>query len=275
VSAVGLLQRGPGALDAARIRAELDRLGARFGRPLSLVLRTASTNDDAKRAAAAGIPHGAVFLADAQTHGRGRSDHRWHSPPGENVYLSLVLRPTICLDRLSLLSLAVGVAVARTVDGLLGHSDGTAARAMIKWPNDVYLDARKIAGVLCEAVICGTTGSVIAGVGINLLGERFPEELAPTATSLVMAGCARGELDRSLVAARLIDAIGHAVEELESAGARGIVAELARRNFLRDRWVRVGEIEGLAQGIDAMGRLEVREPRGTVHRVHTGEVLWR
>src|SRR6185436_11070370 len=105
-----------GSLDAGAIEAELVRLGSGAGRPLCVLALTASTSDDARAAAAAGAPDGASFVADAQSAGRGRGANAWHSPPGENVYLSIVLRPRVEPARLAPISLAVGVAVARVVE---------------------------------------------------------------------------------------------------------------------------------------------------------------
>src|SRR4029077_8364386 len=137
------------------IARELDRLGSALGRPLSVVPVTASTNDDARAAAAAGAPHRDAFLADAQTAGRGRGGHTWHSPPGENLYLSIVLRPRVPAGDIAPIALAIGVAVARAVEEALAGR----APVWLKWPNDVLAGPaeakRKLAGVLVEGQLRG------------------------------------------------------------------------------------------------------------------------
>ena len=226
-------------IDRARIA---EQLRSDYGHPLSVVAETGSTNDDAK-----GAPHGAVFIADSQTKGRGRGGKRWHSPPGHNIYLSMVLH----LPPDPRLSLMAGLALAEVVDRALVEP-----RAMIKWPNDIYVDAQKIGGILVEA----SAAEVVIGVGLNVLGERFPDDFAVPATSLKL--CAAQHLDRALLCAQLIDAIG-ARRELD-------LTELRARDFLLGKRVHCGDVEGVAGGIDEQGRLIV-DGRPIV----SGEVTWQ
>ncbi len=241
-------------LAAAAIAAELDRLGAGVGRPLVVVPVTASTNDDARAAAAAGAPHGAAFVADAQTAGRGRGGHTWHSPPGENLYLSVVLRPRVPAASVAPITLAVGVAVARVLEGILAGR----APVWVKWPNDVLAgpanDKRKLAGVLVEGQLRGAeVTSLVAGVGVNVHAAAFPEALAARATSLARLG-AEG-LDRSVIAARLLAAIGDAVARFEVDRLASFALDLARLDALRGARVEVAGVRGTGEGIDAEGRL--------------------
>jgi BirA family biotin operon repressor/biotin-[acetyl-CoA-carboxylase] ligase len=253
-------------MDAARIVARLAELGT--AAPVGVAAETASTNDDAKRAAAAGAPHGAAFVADRQTAGRGRADHLWHSPPGENVYLSMVLRLGVPPPRLAALPLAVGIAVARVVDAALG-----AERAAIKWPNDVYVDGRKIAGILVESTTRGAEPPVaIAGVGLNVLARSFPEGFAVPATSIVLAG---GRGDRERVAAELLHGLRGAAELFGREGLGPFRDELGRRDFLRGREIEAPSVEGVGCGIDDDGALLVRDQAGAVRAVVAGAVSWR
>lgn len=258
-------------LSSSRIEEELSRLAMRLG-PVALVDETASTNDDARILARRGAPHGAVVLADCQSAGRGRGAHRWHSPPGENLYASLVWRPRLEASRLALLALAVGVGVARTVDRVLASR-----RAWIKWPNDVFVDDRKVAGVLVEATLGAGASTAIIGVGLNVHGRQFPEELASTATSLALLGAV--DLDRSRVAARMIVEIDMACRDLELASSEGRnglwLDELRSRDWLVGREVRVGDVAGRAAGIDDQGRLLVRRDGGLAVPVSSGEVSLR
>jgi BirA family biotin operon repressor/biotin-[acetyl-CoA-carboxylase] ligase len=285
-------------LEASRIEAELVRLGAAIGRPLSLALETGSTNEDARRAASAGAPHGAAFLADAQTAGRGRGTHTWHSPPGANLYLSIVLRPRVTATEVAPITLAVGLAVARAVrravvpvaDGALagtgdvvvsdearerGRSARTSSpRVTLKWPNDVLVEGRKIAGVLVEGQLRGDrVASLVAGIGLNVRTIAFPPELESTATSLALAGAAA--LDRSLLAAALLAEVGAVVQSYEAERLAALIDEIRALDFLRDRNVEVGSLRGVACGIDDRGCLLVRSPSGDLRAVASGEVAFR
>lgn len=257
-------------LDAARIEAAFERCGRRSDAPLTVLATTGSTNDDARQAAAQGAPSGALFVADAQESGRGRGAHRWHSPPGSNIYLSLIARPAISPALMAPISLVVGVALALTVDDLLGGSE----RAAIKWPNDVYVDARKLAGILVEASTRGDASpELIIGVGLNVSLETFPDDLAERATSLKRLGCE--QLDRNEIVARLIYGIETQLSAYEGRGMPSILEQLERRDFLRGRPVTVGEVSGTAAGIDEQGRLIIRDGEGQRQPLWSGEVNWR
>jgi BirA family biotin operon repressor/biotin-[acetyl-CoA-carboxylase] ligase len=241
-------------MDAARIEALLVERGARVGLPLTLVDETTSTNDDAKRAAADGAPHGACFIAETQTAGRGRGAHRWHSPKGENVYLSVVLRPAIDAAAAAPLALVAGVAVARVVDVIVGDKHPAA----IKWPNDVYVDDHKIAGVLVEATTRGPSLELVIGIGLNVLTKDFSpfgEAFATPPTSL--AAHTDGAIDREALCAQLLVELGALGDVYARDGMACVHAELIRRDWLRGRRVRVEDREGTAEGIDAGGRLIV------------------
>ena len=272
------------ALVAETIARELDRLGATVGRPLVVSPLTASTNDDARAAAEAGAPHGAAFLADAQTRGRGRGGHTWYSPPGENLYLSVVLRPRLPAASVAPITLAVGVAVARVLEAILAGR----APVRVKWPNDVLAGPpliegaegpaapkadrpRKLAGVLVEGQLRGgQVQGLVAGVGVNVHASSFPEEIAARATSLALLG---GEgLDRSRLAAQLLGAIGAAVARFEEDRLASFAADLERLDGLRGARVEVAGVRGIAGGIDGEGRLLVLEGAGAATAVVSGEV---
>jgi BirA family biotin operon repressor/biotin-[acetyl-CoA-carboxylase] ligase len=313
-------------LDVARLLADLDRAGAPIGRPLSIRAETASTNDDARSAALAGAPHGATFLADAQTAGRGRGGHTWHSPPGENLYLSIVLRPELPASEIAPITLVIGLAVARTLEHLLesplpeshrleskriasqtagetgcpppaarcasappkspappaqggdrSSVDGGAprisfaTRVALKWPNDVFVDGRKIAGVLVEGQLRGErVASLVAGIGLNVRARAFPPDLAARATSLALAGAV--DLDRSRIAASLLAEVGRAVSGYERSRLAPFLPEIRALDFLRGRAIEIGGLRGTGAGIDASGRLLVRDASGAVHGVASGEV---
>ena len=140
-----------------------------------------STNDVMAERMRAGAPHGAAVYADHQTAGRGRRGRSWFSPRGDNLYLSVGLRIDGVREQVGRLPLAAGVSVARTLEALAGLTP------RLKWPNDVRVDGRKIAGVLCEGVAGpGGADTVIVGVGLNLATPRdaFPEPLRHLVTSV-------------------------------------------------------------------------------------------
>lgn len=146
--------------------------------------KTTSTNDVAKSLAAKGLSRRTVVMADAQTAGRGRRGSSWLSPSGRNGIVSMVLNPSPGLppERWTRLTLAAALACCEVLDNI----PGLAARAEIKWPNDVYLSGRKVAGILVESVWAADGGYVIIGTGININLEPrdFPAELQQTATSV-------------------------------------------------------------------------------------------
>jgi BirA family biotin operon repressor/biotin-[acetyl-CoA-carboxylase] ligase len=252
-------------LDAAAIERALANVGTRLGRPLSVTAQTGSTSDDAKRAAGAGAPHGALFVADAQRSGRGRGANVWHSPPGRNVYLSLVLRPALSPASVAPITLAFGLAVASVVERRIRD------RASIKWPNDVQVRGRKISGVLVEAQLRGAalTGMVV-GVGLNVGIESFPRDLAARATSLAIEGAR--DLDRARIVAELVAELERAAATFADRGLAPFVGDLADRDALLGREVTVGSLRGVAEGIDDEGRLCLRDA-DRIHRVVAGEVI--
>jgi BirA family biotin operon repressor/biotin-[acetyl-CoA-carboxylase] ligase len=271
-----------GPHDAGRIERLLARRDAALGRPLVVRAATGSTNDDAKEAARAGAPHGAAFLAEVQTAGRGRAGRLWHAPPGECICLSVVLRAGLDAEGLGLLSLVAGVAVARVVDAALAPFEQDVATAplvaRIKWPNDVYVGERKIAGILVESTTRGEEASAVVGIGLNVHVRAFPPPLDVLATSLALSGAPL--CDRDVLVACLCTELGRALGPCPTFGRASILAELGRRDWLRGRRVRVRsagalELEGSAEGCDARGRLLVRAGDGTLHALASGEVEWR
>jgi BirA family biotin operon repressor/biotin-[acetyl-CoA-carboxylase] ligase len=160
-----------------------------------------STNDEAKRLAQAGAPEGTLVWALAQTAGRGRRGRPWQSPPG-NLYLSLLLRPTGPIAQAAQLGFVAALALGDALQPMLGG--GTALR--FKWPNDVLLDGRKLAGILLESETTAGEGAafVVIGVGVNLAAA--PADAEFPATSLAAAGIA------GVTPALLLEAFAHHFE---------------------------------------------------------------
>ena len=244
--------------DRARFAA---RLRTRFlGRHLVARAEVESTNDAAWEALAAGTPDGTVIVADAQTRGRGRAGRRWHRAPGRGLALSALL--TLDGERrpAGVLPLAAGLALARALDEL-------GAAPELKWPNDLLLGGRKLAGILCEtrgaaarANGAGAGEAVVIGVGVNVLerAEDFPPALRASATSLALAGHA---LDRESVAAAFLNALEPLWGELEDGAPAPVLAAWRARAGIWGRHVRVrapgGVLEGVARALDPDGGLVV------------------
>jgi BirA family transcriptional regulator, biotin operon repressor / biotin---[acetyl-CoA-carboxylase] ligase len=210
------------------------RFRGRFGHPYLWRAACPSTQELAR-----GLPHGGVAACDEQTAGRGRRGRSWHCPPGLGVLTSLSLRPRTPPDRLAAFSLVAAEAVCEAV----------LERALVRWPNDVVVDGRKLAGVLVEV----RAGHMVVGVGLNanLTPADLPEDARVPATSLLIE---RGEpVDRAEVLADLVWALERRFEAFEAGGFPGLA-----RDELRGRRVRLaGGAQGVCGGVDASGRLLV------------------
>ncbi len=221
------LVSSPTRLIADDLRAALPP-EAVVGREILVFQETDSTNDLAARAGHDGVAEGLAIFAESQRAGRGRLGRRWVSPPGRNLLLSILLRPAaVPAERWPELTFCAALAVAETAERYTGQP------ARIKWPNDVLLAGRKVAGILLECHHARTPGFVVVGIGLNVLqqAEDFAPELRDRAGSLAMmrSGAAPlGELQRREVAASVL-------ERLESHYARwpdgfaSIRKECARR----------------------------------------------
>ena len=233
---------------------------------------TDSTNRVAMEMAENGARHGTVVVADAQTAGRGRMGRRWVSPAGKNLYVSLLLRPSVPTADAPRLALVAGVALADAVEAV-------GVPASLKWPNDLYCEGRKAAGILAEmASDPGGVRHVVIGVGLNVNMEEadFPPDLRDTATSLrIRAGRTFRRVD---LLARLLDAFGTRYAEFLGGGFSSLRDGWDRRDFLRGRRVLLrrqgGEGWGTAEGLDAAGALRFLPDGGpAVESVHSGEIL--
>jgi len=254
-----------GDLDAARIERELQARGVTLGRPLSVMVTTTSTNDDAKRAGQQGAPSGAAFVADQQSSGRGRLGRVWHSPPAQNLYATILLRPKLEPKAAPLLTLAAGLAVRDALAPLVPTRE-----VAIKWPNDVYVAGRKVAGILAEAQGQGSDSFVVVGFGVNVRTTDFPVELVGRATSLALAGAEM--LDRGEVFMAISERLQVRLEQLESGAIATIVGDCARHDGLLGRVITVDGEPAVALGLAADGGLRVRRKDGSEGVVWAGEV---
>lgn len=221
---------------------------ARLGRPRLHLRATTSTNDRARDLAQVGAPHGTLVTAAEQTAGRGRQGRTWTAPPGSALLLSVVLR-----DPPALLPLAAALAVAEIAG----------AGAQIKWPNDVLLDGRKVAGILAEGR--PQDGWAVLGIGLNvaLRIEDLPPELHDTAGTL---GLEPADLEPTLE--RLLAGLERTLVLDEET----LLEAYRARDALRGREVSWATGRGRAAGIDGEGRLVVELPEGGRTALSAGEV---
>jgi len=253
------------------------RLPSQFlDRPLTVQVYTSvdSTNQEARRLILQGLGQGTVIVADTQTAGRGRLGRHWESPQGTGIWFSLILEPGVSLQETSQYSFVMAVAVAE------GIRQATGLDAVVKWPNDVLLDGKKICGILLELVAEMTqVHQLIVGIGINANQKitDFPPEVQAKATSLAIAA------GRSVQRADVLCAVLRAVEvNCQLLQQQGFAA-------IRDKWtalscvvgqavrvVRQGDtlLTGIAEGLDLDGALLVRTAQG-VERVLAGDVSLR
>lgn len=206
-------------------------------------------------------PEGAIATADHQTAGRGRLGRRWAEAPGTSVIVSVLLRPP-AERRAPELSLVAAVAVARALDEVTGRPG-----AQIKWPNDVLVQGRKVAGILAEmkgvAVVLGI------GINVNQAADELPEDTKVEAASLrTFDGVVR---DREAVLGTLLRHLDRLYAEWRASGLESLHPELDERDYLSGRHIRAGETAGVAAGIDRHGRLRIDTPTGPV-LVESGEI---
>ena len=229
-----------------------------FGRPYVYRARCESTQTLLDTSA----DEGAVAVCDEQTEGRGRLGRRWAAPPGTAILMSILVRPP-AERKAPEISLAAGVAVAHTAERALGLA------AQIKWPNDVMVNRRKVAGVLAEA----RDGAVVLGVGLNVnqRREQLPEDPGVLPASLLTLDGVRRV--RAPLLADLVLELERTYKLWAAGGLEELYEELGPRDFLRNRKISVDGQGGRAIAIDREGRLEV-EIDGEHRLVESGDVQY-
>jgi BirA family biotin operon repressor/biotin-[acetyl-CoA-carboxylase] ligase len=317
-------------LEPVRVLAAARSRGATWGGQVVVLDTTTSTQDEARRAGDAGAVAGTTVVADVQERGRGRQGRVWCAPAGSALLASVVLRPTVDAALLPPLALVVGLAVARAIERRVppmteiaslshrGSAEGESStathagsspeqRVKIKWPNDVLIDGRKVAGVLVEATVRGTRAEmVIAGFGVNIRRAALPPDLVDKAITLEEAraksqgaksqgpksqgpkfqggksqgGKSQGPksredqpLDRSTLLAEILADLETLLRTYEQQGLAPLLPELDRLDATRGRHVQGAEVSGIAIGIAPDGRLQVRTATTTI-QVGAGEVTF-
>lgn len=231
-----------------------------------------STNREARKRGSAGVVHGSGVAADTQTSGRGRLGRVWFSPAGKNLYCSYIVRPAIEADQFPKLTMAAGVAAAHCLQSISGINPG------LKWPNDLYIGARKCGGILCEfSTDSRQQPFAVVGVGINcnLTELDVPEELVGIATSvLIESGSA---VDIRQLFQQLRTHLLLTIEVFEKSGFGEILDSWNKLDIFRGTlmsWTRPDGtiLQGENLGPDQEGALMVRDADAKVHHIFSGEV---
>ncbi|HYD48790.1 MAG TPA: biotin--[acetyl-CoA-carboxylase] ligase [Terriglobales bacterium] len=255
-------------IDALRALRRSSRLGAR----IDFYEETDSTNTRLREAGRSGAAEGLVAIAEQQSAGRGRLGRSWASPPGRNLYMSVLLRPPVALEMVPQLTLVAGLATAETAREWV-------PQAQIKWPNDVWVAGRKVAGILTEMEASGSqVGFVVTGIGVNLnlRADELPPELRAIAGGLIQFLPLGSEpIARDRFADRLLANLERRYLDFLSGGFAAIRNAWDDLSLLTGRQVRIdagGELQqGEVLGIDAEGRLRLRHAAGET-RVVAGDV---
>lgn len=260
----------PDLLDAGLLRSGLGK-ACLVGCRIVCCKETGSTNADAFRIAEAGAPEGTVVVAESQTTGKGRLGRRWESPAGVNLYCSVILRPPIPPYEAPQLTFLSAVATARAIQAITG------LQPAIKWPNDLLLNGRKVAGLLNEMnAETDQVGFVILGIGVNLnmRAEQFPGDLRTPATSLMLeSGLV---VSRQAFAVTLLQQLDKEYARFLQEGFGPVREEWAHycNAFGREVQVDLGltRVQGPFAGIDQDGALLLRLPDGSHERILSGDV---
>lgn len=242
-----------------------------IGRDIRVFKETASTSDVAQKLAEDGVAEGVVVFAESQTQGRGRLGRQWLSAPGKGLWLSVLLRPALPPQQATQLTVAAAVALARAVEAQTG------LKPDIKWPNDLLLGGRKVAGILTEMnAELERVHSLILGMGLNVnqTAAEFPAALRGTVTSLRLAGGA--PVDRPAMAAQLLRELDADYARICGGLFRTVAEEWERRCATLGQRVAIHcggrRLSGRVEALDAEGALLLRTDHGHLERIIGGDV---
>lgn len=227
-----------------------------------------STNNEAKRMIANGFNDIGLIVSNEQLNGRGRLGRDFYSPKNTGIYMSFIFHPDVNISNAVSVTTATSVAVVRAIERL------TDIKPQIKWVNDVYLNDKKICGILTEAVTdfeTGFTHSVVIGIGINITTEKFPAEIADTAASLNFSGLSRNRMIAA-VADEMLKVCGSFTDRsyIEDYRSHSLIIGKAIDYYKNNE-----KYSGVAENIDDEGGLVVRREDGSTEILHSGEITVR
>ncbi len=254
-------------LSLSQIKAALADLRAGpFGVMVHYYTQVGSTNDVARELAADNAPEGTIVVADEQIRGRGRLARHWIAPPNTSLLMSVIFRPILPPDQAHRLSIACGLALAESCEAVAGvHVD-------VKWPNDLLIDGKKVAGILAESAIVGERLDwVIVGAGLNVHQVFTPTDtLSGRATSLRME--TGKEYDRAVLLAQVLARLNDWHTHVDQST---LIAAWRARCPMLGQPIQVdtpdGILDGLAEDIDATGALWLRDAEGQRRCLTVGE----
>ena len=243
-----------------------------IGREIRIFQEIDSSNLEAIRQAQQGAAEGLVILAESQIQGRGRSGRNWFSPPGLNIYLSVILRPTIPPSEAPRISFLAAVAAARSCKKTFDFLP------LIKWPNDLLYEGKKFAGILSEMnAVMDSILYVVLGIGINVNVPHtlFPLDFAPVSTSIrEVKGC---RVCRERFVRSLLEELDHWYRVLLMEGFQPIKEEWSKISALHGQRIQVRDgddtLVGKALGLQDDGSLILQTLDGTIHRVMAGDIV--
>lgn len=261
----------PDRISADEIRSHLEtRWAAQY---LKCYDEVDSTNTRVKILGEKGAPHGTLVVADRQNAGKGRRGRSWSSPAGSSIYMSILLKPEFAPSQASMLTLLMAYSAAKAL------REKTQEDVVIKWPNDLVLNKKKICGILTEmSAEIDYINYVVIGPGINVNTEEFPEEIANTATSLYLETGMR--FRRAELIAAIMETFEIYYEEFCEAGNLSPIAEEYNKILVNvGRQVRImepgHEYDAMSLGINEMGELQVEKENGSRESIFAGEVSVR
>ncbi|MFN3407815.1 MAG: biotin--[acetyl-CoA-carboxylase] ligase [Limisphaerales bacterium] len=264
------LRGGPDALHADDLLSRLPRKRV-VGRDIRVFASTTSTNDVCEKLARDGVPEGVVVMAETQTKGRGRLGRKWVSPPGAGLWLSVLLRPRWLPAEATRLTVVAATALARAVEKRTGLAPA------IKWPNDLLLNGRKLAGILTEmSAETDRVRHVILGLGLNVnqTPADFPPEVRKLATSLQIETGARWS--RADLATTLLEELDRDYARACGGGFAALADEWEARCATLGQHVTVlcgsRRVRGRAEALDDDGALLLRTEHGRLERILGGDV---
>jgi len=246
--------------------------GEIIGRKIIFLDSTSSTNDVANEIGSKeNTPEGTVIIADEQKSGRGRFGRNWISPPGVNLYFTVILKPTLFPENISIITLAAAVAVASSV------REYTGLEAEIKWPNDILIHGRKIGGILVEMKSMGERIDLLnigIGLNVNMQLDTIPEDIRPFTTSLKTES--KTDIDRCSLLNLILNKLEQTYKMILNDDKQTLISEWIQLNCTIGKEVSVQSqnsiIRGVADSLNANGELLIRLESGKIETVNSGEI---